>query len=66
MSVKFEAFIANINALTYTSIPSVTFGEMSFVDAGAYRTTPTFFPITDGNPRTVLATQRRRVDRQAV
>lgn len=65
MNTAVAAYIAAVNALTEGTIPTLEFVDMSFVNGGAYRATPVFFPITGGHVRPVLATQRRRVDRQA-
>lgn len=41
----------------------IVFGEMSFRDAKAWRTTPVFYPFIAGTVSPVVATQRRRPDR---
>lgn len=41
----------------------LVFGEMSFRDANAWRTTPLFYPFIAGTVSPVVATQRDRVDR---
>jgi len=60
-------YITAVNAITTAHLTSMKFVEMSFVSAGAYRAEGAviYFDIDSGYVRPVLATQRRRVDRQA-
>lgn len=59
-------YIRRVNAVSYADIATVTFVCMSFVSGGAYRPFPQALTIYDGRVRLVPATQRRRIDRQAV
>lgn len=58
-------YIASVNGELHGNITGCEFVEMSFVTGNAYRAGGVIFPISGGYVRPVLATQRRRVDRQA-
>lgn len=60
-----DAFLGDIAAYSASPFNSLEFVEMSFYNGGAIRPSPVQFPLLGGHVRTVLATQRRRVDRQA-
>jgi hypothetical protein len=60
-----NAYKSQVNAIAEGNITSLTFMENSTVDALAYRPVTVQFAILSGSPRVVVATQRRRVDRQA-
>jgi len=48
---------------THGTASGIVFGEMSFVNAKADRTTPLFYPFIAGTVSPEVATQRRRVNR---
>jgi len=61
VSNDMTAFVNAINAYSGSGLTSLTFGQLSYVSAGARRATPVFDPALIGAVRPRICTQRRRL-----
>lgn len=61
LATAVAAFLTAVNAITHAGITSVKMGTVSFVDAGAWRAPPVFWPYIGSRIRSTLGTQKRRL-----
>jgi hypothetical protein len=65
MDLGARTYLADVVAAEAGPLRVTYMAQMSFVDGHAYRTVPTAFPVVGAYVRSVPATQRRRIEREA-
>lgn len=61
LGTGFNAFLNAINAATTSNITSVQLGTLSFIQGGAWRVPPVFWPFATASASGLLGSQRRRI-----